>query len=213
MTHFSGLRPDLDLDPPWSGYDTGIRKALADKPAGPPETKFVYSDINFILAGEIVRRLSGRAENEYLKEILFDPLGMKDTAYLPSPALKPRIAPTEMQKDGVILRGVVHDPTARYMGGVAGHAGVFSTADDLGKFCQMILRWRRRFVQPGHDTEVHHVCTRRRISRFSAASVGIFSRPIPGCAGTYSRSARSATQVLRALRSGSIRHRGRMSCC
>src|SRR6185437_5647440 len=71
--------------------------------------------------------------------ILFDPLGMKDTGYLPATVLKPRIAPTEMQKDGTILRGVVHDPTARYMGGVAGHAGVFSTADDLGKFCQMIL--------------------------------------------------------------------------
>ena len=139
MTHFSGLRPDLDLEPPWSGYDTGIRKALSDKPAGPPGTKFVYSDINFILAGEIVHRLSGLAENEYVKKILFDPLGMKDTTYLPSPALKSRIAPTEMEKDGVILRGVVHDPTARYMGGVAGHAGVFSTADDLGKFCRMII--------------------------------------------------------------------------
>jgi uncharacterized protein YbbC (DUF1343 family)/CubicO group peptidase (beta-lactamase class C family) len=139
MTHFSGLRPDLDVDPPWSGYATGIRRALADKPARPPETRFVYSDINFILAGEIVHRLSGLPENEYLKKILFDPLGMKETGYLPSPTLKSRIAPTEMQKDGVILRGVVHDPTARYMGGVAGHAGVFSTADDLGKFCQMIL--------------------------------------------------------------------------
>jgi uncharacterized protein YbbC (DUF1343 family)/CubicO group peptidase (beta-lactamase class C family) len=138
MTHFSGLRPDLDLNPPWNDYDTGIRKALADKPAGPPETKFVYSDINFILAGEIVHRLSGLPENRYLKNILFDPLGMSETDYLPSPDLKPRIAPTEMQ-DGRILRGVVHDPTARYMGGVAGHAGVFSTADDLAKFCQMIL--------------------------------------------------------------------------
>src|SRR5579863_5328789 len=139
MTHFSGLRPDLDIDPPWGGYETGIRKAFSDKPAGPPETKFVYSDINFILAGEIVRRLSGFAENDYVKRILFDPLGMKETGYLPSPAIKSHIAPTEMQKDGVILRGVVHDPTARDMGGVAGHAGVFSTADDLGKFCQMIL--------------------------------------------------------------------------
>jgi uncharacterized protein YbbC (DUF1343 family) len=74
-----------------------------------------------------------------VKKILFDPLGMTDTTYLPSPALQPRIAPTEMQPDGTILRGVVHDPTARYMGGVAGHAGVFSTADDLAKFCQMIL--------------------------------------------------------------------------
>jgi len=139
MTHFSGLRPDLDLEPPWSGYETGIRKALSDKPAGPPRTKFVYSDINFILAGEIVHRLSGLAENDYVKKILFDPLGMNETGYLPSPDLKSRIAPTEMQKDGLVLRGVVHDPTARYMGGVAGHAGVFSTADDLGRFCRMIL--------------------------------------------------------------------------
>jgi CubicO group peptidase (beta-lactamase class C family) len=139
MTHFSGLRPDLDLEPPWSGYDTGIHRALIDKPANPPETKFVYSDINFILLGEIVHRLSGLPENEYVKQILFEPLGMKDTSYLPSSTLQPRIAPTEILKGGEILRGVVDDPTARYMGGVAGHAGVFSTADDMGKFCQMIL--------------------------------------------------------------------------
>jgi uncharacterized protein YbbC (DUF1343 family)/CubicO group peptidase (beta-lactamase class C family) len=139
MTHFSGLRPDLDLEPPWSGYETGIRKALADKPAGPPEMKFVYSDINFILLGEIVHRLSGMPENEYVKQVLFDPLGMTETGYLPAAGLKPRIAPTERLKSGEILRGVVDDPTARFMGGVAGHAGVFSTADDLGKFCQMIL--------------------------------------------------------------------------
>ena len=144
MTHYSGLRPDLDLDPPWSGYDTGIHRALIDKPANPPETKFVYSDINFELLGEIVHRLSGMPENEYVQKILFTPLGMSDTGYLPDPKLRPRIAPTEQLKDGQqkdreILRGVVHDPTARFMGGVAGHAGVFSTADDLAKFCQMIL--------------------------------------------------------------------------
>ncbi len=139
MTHYSGLRPDLSLDPPWSGYDTGIHRALIDKPANPPETKFVYSDINFELLGEIVHRLSGMPENEYVQKILFTPLGMADTGYLPDPKLRPRIAPTEQQKDGEILRGVVHDPTARFMGGVAGHAGVFSTADDLAKFCQMIL--------------------------------------------------------------------------
>jgi uncharacterized protein YbbC (DUF1343 family) len=139
VTHFSGLRPDLDLEPPWTGYETGIHRALIDKPAAPPETKFTYSDINFILLGEMVHRLSGLPENEYVKQILFDPLDMNETGYLPAATLKPRIAPTETTKDGEILRGVVDDPTARYMGGVAGHAGVFSTADDLGKFCQMIL--------------------------------------------------------------------------
>ena len=139
MTHFSGLRPDLDLEPEWNGYDTGIARALRDKPADPPRAKFVYSDINFELLGEIIHRVTGVPENEYVKKILFDPLGMNETTYLPAAALRPRIAPTEMQKDGTILRGVVHDPTARFMGGVAGHAGVFSTADDLAKFCQMIL--------------------------------------------------------------------------
>jgi uncharacterized protein YbbC (DUF1343 family)/CubicO group peptidase (beta-lactamase class C family) len=139
MTHYSGLRPDVDLKPAWSGYETGIHRALTDKPAGPPEAKFVYSDINFELLGEIVHRLSGMPENEYVRKILFEPLHMTDTGYLPAPSLRPRIAPTEMQEDHTVLRGVVHDPTARYMGGVAGHAGVFSTADDLAKFCQMIL--------------------------------------------------------------------------
>jgi uncharacterized protein YbbC (DUF1343 family)/CubicO group peptidase (beta-lactamase class C family) len=139
MTHFSGLRPDLDLEPVWSGYQTGIRKALADKPVNPPDAKFVYSDINFILLGEIIRRVSGVPENEFVKQILLDPLGMKNSGYLPAAKVRKLIAPTEMQKDGTILRGVVHDPTARYMGGVAGHAGLFSTARDLAKFCQMLL--------------------------------------------------------------------------
>jgi len=138
MTHYSSLRPDLDLEPAWTGYETGIHQALTDKPTGPPETKFVYSDINFELLGEIVHRLSGLPENEYAERILFAPLGMDDTGYLPDRKLRPRIAPTE-QQGAEILRGVVHDPTARMMGGVAGHAGVFSTADDLAKYCQMIL--------------------------------------------------------------------------
>ena len=160
-----------------------------------------------------MHRLSGLPENEYLKKILFDPLGMKDTAYLPSPALKSRIAPTEMQKDGVILRGVVHDPTARYMGGVAGHAGVFSTADDLGKFCQMILDGGDGLFQPRDDSRNSPRPPRRRINRFSAVWVGISNRLIPVCAGTYSRSAHLATPVLPALRSGSILLRARTWSC
>ncbi len=139
MTHYSGLRPDLDLDPEWSGYETGIRRALIDRPSSPLRAKFVYSDINFELLGEIIHKVSGQPENEFVRAILLEPLGMKETIYLPAAALRFRIAPTEMQKDGTVLRGVVHDPTARFMGGVAGHAGLFSTAADLAKFCQMIL--------------------------------------------------------------------------
>ncbi len=139
MTHFSGLRPDLTLEPAWSGYQTGIEKALHDKPVNPPGVKFVYSDINFILLGEMVRRLSGETLPQFAHEVVYRPLGMIDTMFQPPPALKSRIAPTERQKDGEVLRGVVHDPTSRYMGGVAGHAGLFSTADDLAKYCQMML--------------------------------------------------------------------------
>jgi uncharacterized protein YbbC (DUF1343 family)/CubicO group peptidase (beta-lactamase class C family) len=142
MTHFSGLRPDLDLEPPWSGYETGIQRALTDKPAGPPGVRFVYSDINFILMGEIVRRLSGETLPEFARETVFEPLGMRETMFLPPSMLRSRIAPTELEKTtGQPLRGVVHDDTTRYMGGVAGHAGLFTTADDLAKFAQMMLDW------------------------------------------------------------------------
>lgn len=139
MTHFSGLRPDLDLEPRWSGYETGIHRALIDKPAGPPGVRFVYSDINFELLGEIVRRLSGEMLDQFAHEKIFAPLGMRETMFRPPASLRPRIAPTEIDPDtGVPFRGVVHDPTARYMGGVAGHAGLFTTASDLAKFAAMM---------------------------------------------------------------------------
>jgi len=143
LTHFSGLRPDLDLKPAWSGYETGVQKALHDKPMMEPGVRFVYSDINFILLGEMVRRVSGKPLPDYVREKVFLPLGMKDTMFQPPASLRPRIAPTE-QVDGVVLRGVVHDETTRFMGGVAGHAGLFTTADDLAKFAQMMLGLGRR---------------------------------------------------------------------
>ncbi len=125
FTHFSGLPPDVPLEPAWTGYETGIRSwPTPTKPAGPPGVRFVYSDINFILLGELVHRLSGQMLTDYARENIFLPLGMKETMFLPPAALVPRIAPTERTaKNGPPLRGVVHDPTARNMGGVAGHAG------------------------------------------------------------------------------------------
>lgn len=138
MTHFSGLRPDLDLQPPWSGYETGIQRALIDKPMTPPGAVFRYSDINFILLGEIVHRISGQLVSGYARQNIFLPIGMTESMFNPPASLDPRIAPTEVE-DGHVVRGVVHDPTARYMGGVAGHAGLFTTAADLGRFAQMML--------------------------------------------------------------------------
>jgi uncharacterized protein YbbC (DUF1343 family) len=141
FTHFSGMPPDLPLTPPWNGYQTGIHMAMLEKPNAPPGTHFVYSDINFILLGELVHRLSGKLVSDYARDQIFLPLGMRETMFQPPAALAPRIAPTERSTpNGPPLRGVVHDETARYMGGVAGHAGLFSTAADLSRFCQMLLR-------------------------------------------------------------------------
>jgi uncharacterized protein YbbC (DUF1343 family)/CubicO group peptidase (beta-lactamase class C family) len=169
MTHFSGLRPDLDLKPAWSGYETGIQRALADKPAGPPGVRFVYSDINFILLGEIVHRLSGKMLNDYARENFFQPLGMRETMFLPPASLRPRIAPTEINPaTGQPLRGEVHDDTARYMGGVAGHAGVFTTAADLAKFAQMMLDGGQVKGDKGEGNGVR---------LFSAAAVEKFTTP------------------------------------
>ena len=133
MTHTSGLRPDVDLADDWSGYDAGIELAVEEIPQSPPGERFVYSDINYVLLGDIVKRVSGMPLDRFAKQYVFDPLGMKETMFVPPASLQPRIAPTEH------LRGAVHDPTARRMGGVAGHAGLFSTAADLAIFCHMLL--------------------------------------------------------------------------
>ncbi len=138
LTHYSGLRPDLNLNAAWRGYDTALKLIVAEKPRFPPETSFLYSDINFAILGELVRRISGLPLDGYCARHIFTPLGMKDTGFKPVPEQRDRIAPTEY-RHGKMLRGEVHDPTAYRMGGVAGHAGLFSTADDLARFAQMLL--------------------------------------------------------------------------
>src|ERR1039458_478416 len=140
FTHFSGLAPDVPLKPEWTGNETGLQLAYTGKPTGAPGVRHVYSDINFILLGELVHRLSGQTLAEYSRQNIFLPIGMKETMFQPPAAWIPRIAPTERpDKNSDPLRGVVHDPTARNMGGIAGHAGLFSTADDLARFAQMML--------------------------------------------------------------------------
>ena len=141
MTHYSGLPPDLPLKPAWTGYDTAMQLIEASELDSPPGTRYIYSDINFETLGEIVRRVSGETLDVYCAEHIFGPLGMKDTRFKPSASLRSRIAPTQYEhgSSGPVLWGVVHDPTSRYMGGVAGHAGLFSTADDVSVFAQMLL--------------------------------------------------------------------------
>ncbi|SEF49546.1 transporter, SSS family [Bryocella elongata] len=186
LTHTSGEPPDVPLKDPWGlaspDKEEGFRRAHAAALASEPGTHFVYSDINFILLGEIVERLSGQPEDAYVLKNVFLPLGMTETRYLPyykvcgphklvgaaimwapkppgriliacpgdtwSTSLLPRIAPTTHDDEGtkdtnlhfdLLTRGTVHDPTTRRMGGVAGHAGVFSTAHDVSLYAQALL--------------------------------------------------------------------------
>jgi uncharacterized protein YbbC (DUF1343 family)/CubicO group peptidase (beta-lactamase class C family) len=139
LTHFSGLPESLALTQPWEGRETALRLAYAAKPIYTPGSRFLYSDINFIVLGALVERVSGMPLDKYCEKNIFAPLGMAHTRFLPPASWLPKIAPTQYDEHDKMLHGVVHDPTARRMGGVAGNAGVFSTADDLAKFAQALL--------------------------------------------------------------------------
>ena len=143
LTHYSGLEPDLDLKIAWEGKETAYRMAFAETPVDAPGSKFSYSDVNFIVLGALVERVSGEALDEYAARHIFSPLQMTRTRFVPPVAWRAgwidKIAPTQYDENEHMLRGVVHDPTARRMGGVAGQAGVFSTGDDLAKFAQALL--------------------------------------------------------------------------
>ena len=139
LTHYSGLEPDLDLKTLWEGKSTAYQMALAETPQDPPGSRFSYSDINFIVLGDLVERVSGETLEKYCERYIFAPLKMTHTRFLPPVTWRPKIAPTQYDENERMLRGVVHDPTARRMGGVAGHAGLFSTAGDLAKFAQALL--------------------------------------------------------------------------
>jgi len=138
LTHTSGLRPDISLKPDWDGYDAAIRLSCAEKLSAAPGEKVIYSDTGMILLAEIVRRVSGLTLDQFVKQEIYVPLGMKDTGFNPPKEKLARIAPTEVE-NGVPVRGVVHDPRARRMGGVAGHAGLFFTASDVARYARMIL--------------------------------------------------------------------------
>ena len=139
LTHYSGLEPDLDLKAAWEGKETAYKMAFAETLAQAPGSSFVYSDINFIMLGALVERVAGETLDIYTTNHIFAPLKMLHTRYMPPSAWRAKIAPTQYDENDHMLRGVVHDPTARRMGGVAGHAGLFGTADDLAKFAQTLL--------------------------------------------------------------------------
>lgn len=138
LTHTSGLPPDIETKTGWHGQAAAIQKACAEKLQSPPGTVFKYSDINFFLLGEVVQRVSKLPLEVFVQREIYEPLKMTDTGFLPPQEKLFRIAPTEVV-DGKPWRGVVHDPTARKMGGVAGHAGLFTTASDLARYATMLV--------------------------------------------------------------------------
>jgi CubicO group peptidase (beta-lactamase class C family) len=145
LTHYSGFPADLPRkDLKYTNRFKPSRKIITRKIfqiklETQPGEKFIYSDIGFIALGKVVEKVTGKSLGKYAQERIFAPLGMKDTCYNPPAKWRSRIAPTEKHPWGEVLRGKVHDPTACLLGGVAGHAGLFSTAHDLARFCQMIL--------------------------------------------------------------------------
>jgi len=141
LTHTSGLPPFKEYWRTSTGKQDTLTRIFAEPLDYEPGTKEVYSDLGIILMAQIIERLTGRSLDDLAKFCIFSPLGMKDTTYRPAQKLWPWIAPTEFDKNlrHKLVQGEVHDENAFTMGGVSGHAGVFSTAPDLAAFCQMLL--------------------------------------------------------------------------
>ncbi|MFZ3331402.1 MAG: glycoside hydrolase family 3 N-terminal domain-containing protein [Candidatus Acidiferrales bacterium] len=141
MLHDSGLPAHRDFYKEAKGYDAVLAKVLAEPLVHEPGTQVEYSDLGFIMLGEIIQRLTGETLEEFAKSHIFAPLGMNDSLYSPPVSLRPRIAPTEYDADfrKRLLRGEVHDENAWAMGGISGNAGLFSTAGDVAAFAQMLL--------------------------------------------------------------------------
>ena len=189
LTHVSGYAPDFDLKERWIGHDEAIKRLIKEPLRNPPGSRFTYSDIGFIALGEVVARAGGMPLEQFAQRNIFGPLRMRDTGFRPSPALTSRIAPTEKRRgqlsylgdtadnigaEGEVwLRGQVHDPTSYRMNGVAGHAGLFSTANDLAIYCQMIMNGGSygnvRILSPLTIAEM----TRPRVVSSSGAARGL----------------------------------------
>jgi beta-N-acetylhexosaminidase len=162
LLHDSGLPAHRDFYKQAKGHDAVLALVLAEPLVHQPGTKVEYSDLGFILLGEIVQRLTGISLDEYAKQHIFAPLGMKESQFNPPRKLWPTIAPTENDVDfrKRLLQGEVHDENAWALGGVSGHAGLFSTAGDTAIFAQMILN--------GGIYAHHRILTRALIQEFTA---------------------------------------------
>ncbi len=138
LTHQGGLIADNPLGDYCDGPERARERLLTLKPVAGPGARFIYSDVGFMVLGELVERVARQRLDQFARENIFEPLGMLETGFLLSPELRRRAAPTE-KRDAQWLQGEVHDPRAFALGGVAGHAGLFSTARDLARYAQMLL--------------------------------------------------------------------------
>ncbi|MBN2573649.1 MAG: DUF1343 domain-containing protein [Deltaproteobacteria bacterium] len=138
LTHVSGLPSEIPVADCEGGRAEAWKRIVALRPKAAPGERFIYSDVGYIVLDEIVRHVAGKSSAAFADAAIYRPLGMADTGFLPAPGKRPRIAPTEQRHDEW-MRGEVHDPRAFRMGGVAGHAGLFSTAADLARFARMVL--------------------------------------------------------------------------
>jgi uncharacterized protein YbbC (DUF1343 family)/CubicO group peptidase (beta-lactamase class C family) len=189
LAHTSGLIADNPLTDYADGPAKSLERICNLKPLAAPGQRFIYSDVNFIVLGELVRRASGQPLDEFAKDAIFAPLGMNDTSFRPDPARKPRVAPTE-KRNGDWIRGEVHDPRAFALGGVAGHAGLFSTVDDLLLYARMILRGGDPVLKPATVREMTQ------------------ARVVPGGYRTYGWDARTGFSSNRGERFGGFGHTG-----
>lgn len=139
LLHTSGLTADNAIGDYADGKEKAMERIAGLKLEATPGTQFRYSDVGFIVLGELIERVSGMTVDLFAKKHIFDPLKMSDTGFNPPESLKPRIAPTGL-RGGQIILGEVHDPRAYKLNGIAGHAGLFSTADDVARYCRMLLR-------------------------------------------------------------------------
>lgn len=170
FVHTSGLTADNALADYKDGKADALKRVAALPLEAPAGTRFRYSDVGFIVLGELVERLGGKPLDEFARSNVFEPLGMTDTGFRPGDNLKARCAPTG-QRDGKWLAGEVHDPRSAAVGGVAGHAGLFGTADDLARYARMVLR--------GGELDGKRV--------LSPLSVRLMTASLPGPGGLRSR--------------------------
>ena len=147
LVHTSGLLADNAVADYRMGKAEALKRIAALKLEQPPGEKFKYSDVGFITLGVVVEKITGESLDAFTSKNIFEPLGMKDSGFLPSKELQARAVPTAKVGDEW-LQGRVHDPRASALGGVAGHAGLFSTADDMAIYAKMLLNGGKHAGKP-----------------------------------------------------------------